>query len=158
MDPDALARSNHLFFYVDLTQRGLLTDTFLQLCCRGALEVAYRKKHPKYVPTDDEIQQLPFKCQNGEFGYLRFTNASARALVDAKVDALSLALEIPGSIGGELHDHCEFILDGKVRVSFKIVEYEGDSGYGCVRIRDPIECPEEISLGRKVEMNVVCSP
>jgi len=154
MDALALARDNHLFFYVSLTQLGLLTDAFDELLTRGASMAGYSKKHPKTAFNDD-IQQLPFKCNDGEFGYLKFTNNDALLFKEKNIEAFSLALKIPRSIQGELNDRCEVTLSEGIRVSFKIIGYEGDIGHGCIGIKDPVtECPSPIPLGRKVEMSI----
>jgi len=161
MDPNALARSNHLFFYVDLTQNALLTEAFTELCCTGAFHMAYLEKHPDVVSIDSGIQQLPFKCQNGELGYLRFTNATAKIVVERQIKRLALAVQIPRSIQGDFNERCEFILDGGIQVSFKITCYEGnpEDGRGYVEIINPVsECSsDDTPLGRMVEMSVVCT-
>ena len=154
MDALALARDNHLFFYVSLTQGGLLTETFDELLARGASMARHSKKHPDRTFTDD-IQQMPFKCNDGELGYLKFTNNDALLFEEKGIGTLQLAMKIPRSIQGELNDCCEVALSEGTNVSFKIVGYEGDIGDGCVGIRDPItECPAPIPLGRMVEMSI----
>jgi hypothetical protein len=159
MNPSALARNNHLFFYVDLTQNCLLTEAFTELCSIAARKAAFLAKHPGYSPIDDGTQQLPFKCQNGEFGYLRFTSEAAQILVEKRVQSFSLAMQVPRSIQGEFNERCEFALKDGVKMSFKIIDYEGDLGQGCIKIPNPVtDCPiDEIPLGRKVEMRVVYS-
>lgn len=159
MDKNALARSNHLFFYVDLTQHCLLTDEFKKLCGAGAREATYREKYPEYVAGDDGIQQLPFRCHDGELGYLRFSNDTARLLVKKQVKPFSLAIQIPPSIRGEFNECCEFILEDVIRVSFKIIGYEGIliDGRGYVDIKNPVsDCPtDDFPLGRIVEMTII---
>ena len=154
MDAIALAKDNHLFFYVSLTQQGLLTETFHELLARGASMARYSKEHPENAFTDD-IQQVPFMCNDGELGYLKFTNDDALLFEEKGIEGFSLAVKIPRSIQGELNDRCEVTLDNGVKVSFRIVGYEGDIGGRCVGIKDPItECPAPIPLGRKVEMSI----
>lgn len=154
MEPNALARDNHLFFYVSLTQRCLLTKEFNTLRARAARVARYAKDHPKGA-SNDEITQMPFQCSDGEFGYLKFTNNDAQLFEEKSIETLSLAMKIPRSIQGELNDRCEIVLNNEVRVSFKIVGYEGDLGCGCVGIKDSVaECPMQVPLGRMVEMNI----
>ncbi len=156
MDQNALARSNYLFFYVELPKQGLFNENFSMLCKRGAHMAALKKKRPAHSACEDDVQQLPFQCNDGEFGYLRFRNEDAELLEELDIDGLSLATKIPLSIKGDRHEICDFVLPKKeVRVTFKIVGYEGDLGAGCTEIKDPIaECPDEIPLGRMVEMAV----
>jgi hypothetical protein len=159
MDPNALARSNHLFFYVDLTQHCLLTEAFKELCRTGALDAAYWEKYPDNAPAESGIQQLPFKCQNGELGYLRFTNDTAKIIVESQIQPLPLVMKIPRFIQGEFNERCEFALNYGIKVSFRIVGYEGDlnNGRGYVEIANPVsECSsDDCALGRMVEMSVV---
>lgn len=154
MDAVALARDNHLFFYVSLTQQCLLTEKFNTLCTGAARVARYERDHPRGT-SDDEITQIPFKCNDGEFGYLKFTDSDAILFKEKDISALSLAVKIPRSIQGELNDYCEVDLGNGTKVSFKIVGYEGDNGDGCVGINDPItECPVPIPLSRMVEMSI----
>lgn len=161
MDKNALARSNHLFFYVFLTQHALLTETFLELCRTGAREVSRWESFPDDAPIGNGIQQLAFPCRGDELGYLRFTSDTAKVIVEKEIRGLQMALKIPSFICGELNDSCEFALDGGIQVSFRITGYEGDpdDGRGFVEIVDPVsECSaDDIPLGRMVEMSVVCT-
>ena len=130
------------------------SETFHELLARGASMARYSKEHPENAFTDD-IQQVPFMCNDGEFGYLKFTNNDALLFEEKGIEVLSLAVKIPRSIQGELNDRCEVALNEGTKVLFKIVGYEGDIGDGCVGIKDPItECPSPIPLGRKVEMSI----
>ena len=157
MDKHALARSNHRFFYVELTQGCLLTEAFEEACRAGAREAAYRKKYPEPDMLYDGWQQAPFVCRNGELGYLRFSDDTAQLFMEKQVDAFLLASRIPSSIQGEYNERCEFVLDGGLRVTFKIVDYEGGiDDHGCVEIKDPVlDCPtDDIPFGRRVEMTI----
>jgi hypothetical protein len=154
MEPNTLARNNHLFFYVSLTQRCLLTKEFNALRSRAARIARYAKDHPGDA-SDDEITQMPFQCSDGEFGYLKFTNDDAQLFEEKGIETLSIAMKIPMSIQGEVNDRCEVLLNDGVKVSFKIVGYEGNLGHGCVGIKNPVtECPEQVPLGRMVEMSI----
>lgn len=161
MDKNALARSNHLFFYVFLAQNALLTETFVDLCHEGAQQAEYWENYPSDAPVGKGIEQLPFRCKGNELGYLRFTNDTAKILVEKEIGGLDLAMKIPSFIRGEFNERCEFTLNNGVQVSFKITGYEGDSddGRGFVGIVDPVaECSsDDIPLGRMVEMSVVCT-
>ncbi|MFA6077697.1 MAG: hypothetical protein WC724_01615 [Candidatus Paceibacterota bacterium] len=161
MDKNALARNNHLFFYVFLTQHALLTETFLDLCDIGAREVSHWESFPDDAPIGNGIQQLAFHCRGDELGYLRFTNDTAKIIAEKEIRGLQMALKIPSFIRGELNDSCEFTLNNGVQVSFKITGYEGDpdDGRGFVEIIDPVsECSsDDIPLGRMVEMSVICT-
>lgn len=162
MDKNTLARANDLFFNVDLPMRCLFTETFLELCSRAHLVVAYHEKYHSDIGDcgcRDEITQIPFKCQSGEFGYLRFTHSTASLLVERLIRPLSLATKIRTSVKGEFNERCEFNLNDGISVSFSIINYEGDLGHGCIEITNPVvDCPTgDIPLGRKVEMNVICA-
>jgi hypothetical protein len=147
MEKATLARGNYVFFFAQLTMRGIFSRDFFE-----AWERAWRT-HP--LGREGPVTHVSFSCGNGECGYLRFRNMDAAILYGQGVTLPDAVQDIARHIKGDLNERCEIPVKGGLVISLAITSYEGELNGRCVEIHNPLEeCPDHLPLGRMVEMRV----
>ncbi len=143
MQPEELARENHMFLTVTVPQR-MFEEGFKEAIASAAV-IAYEAREFRGYEKMNKF------CHYGwDSGYLGITAEAAEFWQRFEIDPFNIAVKLSSAIGGEFNDRAEIQIAGSVLV-FKIEDYEtDDTEKGFIYVGNPLELKSGSRMDRRV--------